>query len=390
MVAPFRLSRIPQTHIGEGSLKQLIPSAKALGLFHVIITGSLSFQNSVHWKYLEREIKKHNLSFKLYSIKNEPTPGNVDHIVSECAGMKPASVIAIGGGSVIDAGKAVSAMIPLNESVKEYLEGVGHKIHPGVKIPFFAAPTTAGTGSEATKNAVISEIGEKGFKKSLRHDNFVPDMAILDPMLHVSCPPDITASSGMDAITQLIESYVSTNASIFTDSLCEKALETAFQALPMAVQQPDNLGARQDMAYAAFISGITLANSGLGTVHGFASSVGGRFDIPHGVVCGTLLAETTKYTIEKLSADNPSHPSLLKYQNLGKMISGKKSISEGEALHLLLEKLTGWTESFGLPRLSKYGVGIDDIQNIVSSTGQKNNPAILDEQSLAKILKNRL
>ena len=180
----------------------------------------------------------------------------------------------------MDAGKAISAMLTQEGSVKDYLEGVGHKHPSGNKVPFFAVPTTSGTGSEATKNAVLSEIGPNGYKKSLRHDHFVPDLAIVDPDLTLSCPPGLTAYSGMDAFTQLLEAYVSTKAHPFTDALCEKALELLSGSLLQAYQDGENIEAREAMSYAAWTSGIVLAQVGLGVVHGFASAVGGMFDNP--------------------------------------------------------------------------------------------------------------
>ena len=180
-------------------------------------------------------------------------------------------------------------MLPLSDGIINYLEGVELN-PPGSTVSFIAVPTTAGTGSEATKNAVISSIGESGFKKSLRHDNFIPDIAVIDPQLMLSCPETLTAACGLDAIAQLLESYVSSKSNPITDALAFDALTKAIPAFEVAVKDGHkNLEARASMAYGALISGITLANAGLGIVHGFASPIGGFFDIPHGVVCGTLL-----------------------------------------------------------------------------------------------------
>lgn len=388
MIHPFSLSQIPATYAGAHAYKKIIPEVKKRGLHHVLIMGESSFKNSPYRQELEKAFGNNQLSTSTYFVKNEPSPKDIDDIVRDNTSLKPGSVIAIGGGSVIDAGKAVSAMISLNEPVKDYLEGVGTKTHPGVKIPFIAVPTTAGTGSEATKNAVISEVGPEGFKKSLRHNAFVPDLAILDPLLHISCPPSVTSASGMDAITQLIESFVSTRANIFTDSLCIKALKVAFKALPVVIDEPKNLEARLDMAYAAFISGITLANAGLGTVHGFASSIGGKFDIPHGVICGTLLAETTKYTLEQLLEENPDHPSVKKYKKLGELMNNSLNVTN--PLDKLLDGLFHWTNSYNIPKLGNYGFKEEHIQPIIEKTGQKNNPVELNRERLSNILKHRM
>ena len=165
----------------------------------------------------------------------EPTPGIVDEAVKKTVSFDPDVVVAIGGGSVMDAGKAISAMLPLVEPVKNYLEGVGTKpAHPGVKVPFIAIPTTAGTGSEAAKNAVLSETGENGYKRSLRHNNFVPNVAIIDPALSITCPPATTAASGMDAFTQLLESYLSTAGNAVTDALAYEGLQQVSRSLRQA------------------------------------------------------------------------------------------------------------------------------------------------------------
>ena len=184
----------------------------------------------------------------------------------------------------MDAGKSISAMLTKTESIKEYLEGIGTKKHDGKKMPFVAVPTTSGTGSEATKNAVISEIGGRGFKKSLRHDNFVPDSVVIDPRLMISCPQNVTAASGMDVFSQLIEGYLSTNSSPMTDALALSGLRYIKEGLLKSYETGDDIDARGKVAYASYLSGVVLANAGLGTVHGFASPIGGYFDIPHGVV----------------------------------------------------------------------------------------------------------
>ena len=187
-------------------------------------------------------------------------------------------VLSTGGGSVIDAGKAVSAMLRVEGSVAEYLEDVGTRKHPGTKVPFVAVPTTAGTGCEATRNAVLSRVGPDGFKKSLRHDNFLPDAAVVDPVLTLSCPPDITAACGLDALTQLLESFVSTKASVLTDVLALSGLEHIGNSLvPACTNSGQDIDMRANLSYAALMSGITLTSAGLGTVHGFASSIGGLF-----------------------------------------------------------------------------------------------------------------
>jgi alcohol dehydrogenase class IV len=295
-------------------------------------------------------------------------------------------VVAIGGGSVIDAGKAIAAMLYRTESVKDFLEGVGSKEHPGTKVPFIAIPTTSGTGSEATNNAVISEIGITGFKKSLRHENFIPDVAIIDPELTLHCPPDITANSGMDCFTQLVEAYLSTKAFSFTDQLALDGISKLINALPRAWKWGQDNEARAGMSYAALISGICLTNAGLGAVHGFASSIGGLFNIPHGIVCGTLMAPANAVTVKKLRKQDQNHPSLLKYSELGKFFSNENQKNQDYYVDLFISTLFEWTKMMNIPGLAKYGIKNTDFKKIVELTDNKNNPVKLDKNELTEIL----
>ncbi|MCK5350687.1 MAG: iron-containing alcohol dehydrogenase, partial [Desulfobacula sp.] len=306
----------------------------------LLISGGESLKKSSQYKWLLTVLK--NSSTKIYfsSIQSEPSPNQGDEIVRIYQKKNIHVVISIGGGSVIDAGKAVSAMLTKKDSISVYLEDVGSQIHDGKKIPFIAVPTTAGTGSEATKNAVLSLVSEKGFKKSLRHEKFVPDIAVVDPELTLSCPGGITAACGMDALTQLIESYVSINASPMTDSLVLGGLRIMGDAvLKSTVVDPTDMEARTRICYGSYISGLTLANAGLGVVHGFAAVIGGFFPIPHGVICGTLLAQVTQKNIEALIRLYPEGSSLLKYANAGKLLGKTKKndpIENARALSDLL------------------------------------------------------
>ena len=231
----------------------------------LVVTGAKSFRSSGRRQSLLNRLRTNSISFFECSLSGEPTVDRIDDLVDAFRGKGVGMVVAIGGGSVIDGGKAVSAMLPVQGSVMDFLEGVGTGTHSGEKVPFVAVPTTAGTGSEATKNAVIRGNGHPLFKKSLRHDNFVPDAAVIDPELMLSCPSDITAACGMDAFTQLLESYVSTKAAPMTDSLAFSGLRYLKEALvPVSTTEGADIHCRAAMAYGALISGITLANAGLG------------------------------------------------------------------------------------------------------------------------------
>jgi len=304
-------------------------------------------------------------------------------------------VISIGGGSVIDAGKAISAMIPKNDEIMNYLEGVGNKNHDGEKIPFIAIPTTSGTGSEATKNAVISEIGPNGFKKSLRHDNLVPDVAIIDPDLIISCPPSITAACGLDAFTQLLEAYTSSKSSPMTDALAYSGIKhMKNNIIPVYSNEASDLNVRAEMAYGSLLSGITLANAGLGIIHGLASPIGGYFEIPHGVICGTLLSEATKMNIKKLNEQGlDGKEGLRKYAQIGALIAEEPSFKDKKINNycsILISTLEKWTKQLKLDRLGKYGIKIEDVDKIIAKTGIKNNPVVLNNDEIKTIVINRI
>ncbi len=292
---------------GNGMVEKLPGIIEGYGKRILIVTGKASFAASGYAEKLLTDLESRGISVHLVSVHGEPTPEDIDLTVKNFRNVGIGLVAGIGGGSAIDAGKAISAMIGKTEPVTEFLEGVGNRDHPGTKIPFIAVPTTSGTGSEATKNAVISRIGVDGFKRSLRHDNLVPDIALVDPDLTLKCSPEITAASGMDCFTQLIEAFLSVKAIPYTDALALEGLKAVKDSLEKSYTDGSDRGARSGMSFAALTSGICLANAGLGTVHGFASSLGGMFEIPHGLVCGSLMAKTNEINVRQLrkSGDNP-------------------------------------------------------------------------------------
>ncbi len=390
MIKTFTQYTPPLIHFGAGKLELLPSLIKQYGQRVLILTGSGSIKHSASWRKFEKHLTAGNLTISRESITSEPSPELIDRIVDSYREPLPDVVAAAGGGSVMDAGKAVSAMLKYDSSVIHYLEGIGTKTHDGRKVPFIAVPTTSGTGSEATKNAVLSRVGPDGFKKSLRHDKFVPDIALVDPLLTLSCPPELTAATGMDAFTQLLESYVSASTTPLTDALAFSGLQSASRSLEKAVQDGYNLEARTDMAYASMISGITLANAGLGLVHGFASSIGGLFPIPHGVVCGTLMAPCMELTIRRMIRENKDHPAISKFAGTGKLFAPESGKNDFYYCEYLIEKLFVMSEKLRLPRLSDYGITENDFMAIIRLTENKNNPVRLPNEDFQTILAKRL
>ena len=390
MTDSFQFSSLPKIIFGPGKRNELAAELSSRGNKVLLLTGSSSVHNSGHGDEIITALKTANLELKHEVIAHEPSPSLIDQIVEKYRPSGIQVIVAVGGGSVMDAGKAISAMIPVDGSIRDYLEGVGEKKHPGHKIPFIAMPTTSGTGSEMTKNAVISEVGEKGFKKSLRHENFIPEVAIIDPEMMLSCPAKLTAASGMDAFTQLLESYLSTKANSMTDALALQGLKQIKKYLLRAfLEGEQNLEARSGMALAAMFSGITLAHAGLGLVHGFASPLGGFYYIPHGVACGSLMAPVFATTIDNLQ-DQPEHPAIKKLIIISKVFADFKYKQDMEYLHAFKEKLIHITTLLEVPMLSEFGLKEEGIQKIVDCTSHKNHPVRLTNDQLINALQLRI
>ena len=392
VVEPFAFARIPRIYFGPGEFNRLGALISGTASRILLVTGSKSFRSSPRWKKLQNMLERASIRAFDAVLSGEPSPEDIDSVVRGHAQDQIEAVVAIGGGSVLDGGKAISAMLPHRASVVDYLEGVGTRTHSGVKVPFIAVPTTAGTGSETTKNAVLRRVGPNGFKASLRHDNMVPDIAIVDPELSLSCPPDLTAACGMDALTQLLESYVSPQATPMTDALAYSGLECTRDALVSAATEGEkDIAARAGMAYAAMISGITLANAGLGVVHGLASSIGGFLDIPHGVFCGTMIGVATEMNITKLERLKASGSAgLPKYAQIGHLLAGRRGQDVAQGCRLLVEKLMAWTDELSLPRLGHFGLEESHLDGVVKGAGNKNNPVQLEKSEMKAILEKRL
>jgi alcohol dehydrogenase class IV len=390
MVNSFNLIHTPKIFFGTGKVDLLFGILKKTGMNVLVITGSASYLQNTNVMKLLFKLEKEGFILHIDKIATEPSPGEVNRIVERFRSVELNAVLAVGGGSVIDAGKAVSAMLPLEGSVLDYLEGIGGKSHPGLKKFFVAIPTTSGTGSETTANAVLSVTGTNGFKRSLRQENLVPDIAIVDPALTLSCPPEITASSGMDAFTQLTESYLSVKSGWLTDTLALDGIRKVRDCLINAVTRGEDIEARAGMSYAALLSGITLANAGLGLIHGFASSVGGLFNIPHGVICGTMMGVVNRSNIESLIKEKSNITAVNKYVRLGELLSGENGMATEWYMKYVADYIDELTEKLHIKALGIYGITINDLQNIAEITDHKNNPVQFDTSVLIEMLKSRL
>lgn len=395
MIQPFSIARLPRIEFGAGGIKKLPALIAQYGHRALLVTGQRSFTDSPHWPALLVALEKAGIDWEQVRIGDEPSPQLVDEAVRQFHRAGIQVVVGIGGGSVLDAAKAIAGLLPGGDSVMNYLEGVGpEKPYRGPAIPFIAVPTTAGTGSEATKNAVLSARGPNGFKKSFRDDQLVPEYALLDPDLLATCPKPQIAANAMDALTQLLESYGSIKANPFTDALAESGLKAVREGLFAWYEGGDEAAVgRSRMAYAALLSGICLAQTGLGSVHGLASPLGAFFPIPHGVVCGTLIGTAARVNLAALRERDPANPAWCKYARASDILHGRHYPSIEESHAALLALLDDWTERLALPRLSAYGIQESDFAHIVAHSrggSMKTNPLVLSDSEISEVLRQRL
>ena len=389
----FRFTRTPQLIAGADALITIASHERLAESRQILlVTGNHSYRESDHYSIFLKALQSNGRAVTELIIPGEPAPQWIDAASEQARANGTDCVIAVGGGSVLDAGKAVSAMIPQDGSVSDFLEGIGTRVHDGRKCFFVAAPTTSGTGSEATANAVLSNVGFDGFKRSLRHENLVPDIAVLDPMRMLSCPPSVTAASGLDALTQLTEAYVSTKANPLTDALALSGLRAlGANLIPACTSDAENPETRLSMAYGAYLSGIVLANAGLGLIHGFASVLGGYYEIPHGVVCGTLQGATVRTNIQLLK--NQGEDGLWGLKRYADVYAALTNTSEPD-IHTACDRLTdtldGWIDSLRIPRLRSFGVLPEHLDRIAQESGNKNNPVEVPPEKMLEILNSRL
>ncbi len=387
----FSVARLPRVEFGEGSFAKLPMILNSYGKRILLVTGAKSLQQKSQWQWLQDALQVEGFGWQQVVIGSEPSPQLIDQIVAQQQGNEYDAVLAIGGGSVLDGAKAIAGLLKPGNSVMDHLEGVGPELpYEGPATPFIAVPTTAGTGSEATKNAVLSQQGEGGFKKSFRDDKLVAEYAILDPALLKGTPPIQIAGNGMDALTQLLESYVSTKANPFTDTLAMSGMKSIRDGLLEWYQQGDDAEeAHGLLIYAAWLSGITLAQVGLGSVHGLAAPLGAFFPIPHGIACGTLVASATEVNIQVMQQRDPENPALKRYADVGRLFSRKHHQSDQQAISALITQLYDWREQMQLPGLSHYGITQSDFPKLITNcrgSSMKTNPVELTDNEVGLVL----
>jgi alcohol dehydrogenase class IV len=382
-LSAFDFVTAPRIIFGVDTINQVPEIAASFGQFALLVTGSHPAADQLEIKLHDRQI-----SVVRCKVSGEPDVEMIE------AGLKAGRgcdhVIALGGGSVIDAAKAIAGLLTNGGSILDYVEVVGRgQAIQKPACPWIAIPTTAGTGAEVTRNSVIS-VPEKGVKVSMRSPHLLPRVAVIDPALTYTMPPEITASTGLDALTQLIEPYTSNRRNMMSDTLVESALPRAAQALPKAYKTGDP-AAREEMAFASLCSGMSLANSGLGAVHGFAGVIGGRYPIPHGACCAALLPNVVQTNIEALMQREPESLVLQRYATIAGWLTGHSAVQMN---HSVQKDLVAWLadlrRDLQINPLSAYGITKEAIPDLVTqaqnASSMKANPIKLTADELTNIL----
>ncbi|MCL4876491.1 MAG: iron-containing alcohol dehydrogenase [Anaerolineae bacterium] len=377
----FEFATAHRIRFGSGVLKEVGALAAGFGTRALIVTG----QNGARTQPL---IDTLTIPFTVFSVDKEPTVTLILRGVEQSRAEACDVVIGFGGGSALDAGKAIAALATNAGDPLDYLEVVGRgQPLKNPPLPMIAIPTTAGTGSEVTRNAVLAAEAHR-VKVSLRHPWMLPRIALVDPELTYSLPPHLTASTGMDALTQVIEPFVCNAPNPMTDSLARDAMKRASCALQRAYENGNDAEARQDMALASLFGGLTLANARLGAVHGFAGPIGGMFPAPHGAVCAKLLPLVMEVNIRAMCQREPENDALNRYDEVAYRLTGKSLALTG------VKWVQHLCDTMEIPSLSTYGITREDIPTIVgksrSASSMKGNPIVLTDEELTEILERAL
>lgn len=368
---------------GSGS-RRLLGEAVAAAGRRVLVVATATDRHS---SWLPAILAEAGLIATAWRVTGEPT---IDMVARGAAHARAAGcdvVLGIGGGSCLDAAKAIAALAVQPQAPVDYLEviGAGRPLD-APPLPCVAVPTTAGTGAEVTKNAVLGSPAHR-VKASLRHPAMLPRAAIVDPELTLSLPRTITAATGLDALTQLIEPFVSPRANPLTDGFCREGLARIRNALPAVLRNPHDLAARTDMSLASMLGGLALANAGLGAVHGLAGPLGGMLSAPHGSLCGLLLPGVMEANIEALTrAGDPA--ALDRYREIARLLTGQSDAEPAAGVAWVREVVA----AAELPRLTTFGLTLAEIPEAVVKSQQassmKANPVPLTDEALATILQD--
>jgi alcohol dehydrogenase class IV len=378
----FEFATAGRIVFGNGVLNEVGSLAVLLGKRALVVTGR-DIQRS---ERLVATLAQHGVQSVRFSVFGEPSIETVEKGAALAKQQSCDLIIGFGGGSALDTGKAISAMATNPGELLDYLEVIGRgKALPQPSAPFIAIPTTAGTGSEVTRNAVLAS-PEHRIKVSLRGPYMLPRIALVDPELTLDLPAAITASTGLDALTQLIEPYVSSRANSMTDALCIEGIRRAARSLRAACENGRDLIAREDMSVASLFGGLALANAGLGAVHGFAGPIGGMFPAPHGAVCAALLPHVVKANLKALRARSPQSNIISRYEETARLLTGDPGSKADDGA----EWLRQLDSDLRIPPLGAYGITRGHINDLVEkathASSMKANPIVLTSKELADLL----
>ena len=373
----FEFATATRIIFGEGKAQALPDLARTFGSRPLVVTGASAKRAAGLLSSLAAET---------FAVPGEPT---VDLIRAGVRCVQDAGcdvVISVGGGSAIDAGKAIAAVATNGGEPLEFLEVVGKgRSITAPPLPMIAVPTTAGTGSEVTRNAVLGS-AEDGVKASLRSPLMLPRVALVDPELTYGLPPEITATTGLDALTQLIEPFVSSRANPLVDAICIEGMKRAAGALRRAYHDGTDHDARRDMALVSLFGGLALANAGLGVIHGFAAPLGGLWKSPHGALCAALLPHGMAANVAALRARTPQHPALERFDVIARLLTGRNDANAEDGIHWV----QGLCEELKIPALRAWGIAEADLPSVVEKAARASsmqaNPLPLTHQELLELV----
>ncbi len=378
----FSFATASQIIFGAGTAGQLAAQARARGRHILLVTGRTPERAAALIKDLEKE----GLKWTGFQVAAEPDVDLMAHGADLARTRGCDLVIGFGGGSAIDAAKAIAALMTNSGPVRNYLEVIGKALPlQHTPVPCIAVPTTAGTGSEVTRNAVL-RCSRQRIKVSMRNPRMLPDLAVVDPALTLDLPPAVTAATGFDALCQLLEAFVSKKANPMTDSLCREGLVRCAHSLETAFKNGRDMAARTDMSLASLFSGLALANAGLGAVHGIAGPLGGMHIAPHGAICARLLPFITAANIDALKSQPQPSPFVERYMEIARILTGRPQAT----LQQLIDKLHQMAATMQIPALSRWGLIPEEIPALATqaleSSSMKGNPVTLDSDTLETVI----
>jgi alcohol dehydrogenase class IV len=382
LVRGFEFATATRIIFGAGVLREIGPLAKGFGRRALIVTG----RDTRRAEPLKALLGEQGVDTVTFPVSGEPEVQTVKQGLAAAKEQESDLIIGFGGGSALDAGKAIAALLTNDGEPLDYLEVIGRgKSLSKAAASFIAIPTTAGTGSEVTPNAVLAS-PEHRVKVSLRSAVMLPKVALVDPEMTYDLPPATTASTGLDALTQLIEPYTCSRTNPMTDALCVEGIRRAARSLRAAFEEGRNAAAREDMAVASLFGGLALANAGLGAVHGFAGPIGGMFPAPHGAVCAALLPHVLAANLHALRQRQPESAALDRYQQIARLLTGAAGATADDGVRWVAELVT----ALQIPPLGKYGVKREHAAELSEKAAQassmKPNPISLTREELVQIL----